>query len=85
MAKRQRNLKAYAAVKDRSEGICERCKSRRAAHAHHRKLRSQGGEDTPENLRHLCTDCHNHVHAHPAESYLAGWLIRSWDEPRAEG
>lgn len=79
MAKRKRDLAAYQAVKDRSEGICERCKSRRAAHIHHRKLRSQGGEDTTENLCFLCLECHSHVHMHPAESYLAGWLIRSWE------
>ena len=38
-----------------------------------------------ENLILLCgtgtTGCHGWVHNHPAESYEAGWLVHSWDEP----
>lgn len=30
-----------------------------SVHADHIVLRSQGGADTPENLRGLCTSCHN--------------------------
>lgn len=49
----------------------------RAEHAHHRRMRSQGGSDEAENLLAVCHACHDHVHAHPAESYAAGWLIRT--------
>jgi 5-methylcytosine-specific restriction endonuclease McrA len=52
---------------------------------HHRKLRSQGGPNTPENLITLCgtgtTFCHGYVHAHPEEAYEAGWLVRAWLRP----
>jgi hypothetical protein len=43
---------------------------------HHRLLKSQGGEDTDENCRVLCHECHREVHDNPAESYAAGWMLK---------
>lgn len=52
---------------------------------HHRKLRSQGGADTMENLIMLCgsgtTGCHGWVHANPLESRNNGWLVSAYWEP----
>lgn len=70
----------------RDEGMCRRC-SRPATDCHHRKVKGMGGTSDNErnfglaNLISLCRDCHNHVHANPAESYEKGWLVHSWDDP----
>jgi len=52
---------------------------------HHRRRRSQGGQDSVENLVLLCgsgtTGCHGWVHAHPADARTAGFLVASWDDP----
>jgi hypothetical protein len=56
-----------------------RHRPRPAEHLHHRKLRKQGGPDTPDNLLACCSDCHSWIHAHPAVSYVMGLLIRGSD------
>lgn len=47
---------------------------------HHRLMLSQGGPDTIENVVTLCgpnpLGCHGWVHAHPADAYELGLLIR---------
>lgn len=48
----------------------------RAAHRHHRRMRSQGGGNEPSNLLAVCPSCHDYIHAHPSESYERGWLLR---------
>jgi hypothetical protein len=54
---------------------------------HHRRMRSHAfpGLHKPSNLILLCgsgtTGCHGWVHAHPAESYRNGWLVRSTNYP----
>jgi len=48
-------------------------------HIHHRKLRSQGGDNLAKSLLHVCFKCHRYIHDHPAESYERGWLIRAFD------
>lgn len=53
----------------------------RADHSHHRKLRSQGGDDSTANILKVCWRCHHTIHANPAESYEQGWLVKSWDTP----
>lgn len=47
-----------------------------ARHLHHRLPRSAGGKHTADNLLALCRPHHEYIHAHPAESYAAGWLLR---------
>ena len=72
--------KVRAEVLERSQGLCEIPHGphiHRADHLHHRRLRSQGGEHTPENLLHVCHDIHAYIHANPALSYEQGWLRRS--------
>ena len=57
---------------------CEVCGAR-SVHLHHRKRRSQGGPDTADNLLAVCLDCHERIHANPADSYASGLLIRGAD------
>lgn len=59
---------------------CARC-GEAAVHTHHRKLRSQGGDDSAANTVRLCLLCHDWVHHNPAEAYEQGWLVKSWDDP----
>jgi hypothetical protein len=75
---------------ERCSGYCERCGIPLDEHnmaAHHRRLRSQGGQDQIENLLALHHACHNghtrSIHANPAESYLNGWMVRSHTQPDA--
>ena len=77
-------LSARRAVAARSGGVCEACGAAAASHVHHRKLRSQGGDNSPENLLHLCAGpggCHGRIHASPLRSYELGLLVRSTDDP----
>lgn len=64
----------------RSGGRCEagasdQCTGR-CDHLHHRLRRSQGGKHTAVNLLACCERCHAHIHDHPAEAFVEGWLIR---------
>ena len=71
---------ARPTVVERSGGACEVCRSARAVHMHHIKRRSQGGESTPENLLHVCYDCHIvRIHGSPKWAKEMGYL---WDGPR---
>lgn len=66
--------------------FCVRC-GRVASHTHHRMMRSQAPKNAVhriENVIRLCHECHGWVHAHPAESYERGWLVRSWSTPLEE-
>ncbi|CAB0571863.1 HNH endonuclease [Corynebacterium diphtheriae] len=42
---------------------------------HHRHLRSQGGKDTPSNLVHICTRCHDWIHNNPKDAAALGLII----------
>ncbi len=53
-------------------------------HKHHRKLRSQGGDDKPANIMHITPEFHTYIHENPGESYANGWLVKSWDEPNIQ-
>lgn len=71
-------------VKQRSEGVCERCGDRNADTMHHRRLRSQRGPWTPSNILHLCGDgtrlCHGELtntNGRRAEYERAGWIVPS--------
>ena len=65
-------------VLERSGGRCEArtevC-AHIARHVHHRQLR-RFGDHSPANLLHVCLSCHNWIHANPARSYEAGWLLK---------
>ena len=72
------------AVHARSEGACEAmirgvCIGQ-GQHLHHRKMRSQGGGHTEENLVVLCHQCHSYIHQNPAWSYERGLLIHGWHD-----
>lgn len=72
---------ARPVVADRSGDMCERCGMARATDVHHRKLRRHG-DHKAANLAHLCHLCHMDVHAHPADSYATGFMVRSVNDPR---
>lgn len=73
-----------ALVLRRSGGYCEaravRECSGTAQHIHHRKLR-RFGDHRPVNLLHVCQVCHTAIHARPADSYAAGFLVRGTADP----
>lgn len=54
-----------------------------AVHAHHRKLRSHGGDDSYGNLIDLPMELHGLVHANPELAYQHGLLVKSYDDPAA--
>jgi predicted restriction endonuclease len=68
-------------VEDRSGGNCEfpGCFNV-STEFHHRKLRSQGGKHTADNILDLCRIHHRAIHDNPKVSYERGWLVHSWDE-----
>ena len=89
-SKGKRDLKAYEDAKERDEMICQYPKidgmtwpdnpgpicGRSATEIHHRRLRSQGGKDTVDNLVCLCLKCHRWAHDHPKEACEKG-IIQS--------
>lgn len=80
-AKRERELtKSRRIVRERSGGQCEfpGCRNR-AVHAHHKRLRSQGGSDAPENLLDLCHECHEVLHRNPHWANELGLIQRTGD------
>lgn len=62
---------------ERAEGLCEArwagCAGR-GEHAHHVRRRSQGGDDTVDNLLMVCHRCHGEIHANPALAAKKGHL-----------
>lgn len=64
---------------------CERCGiadgPRNGLQAHHRKLRSQGGNDEACNLAALCAECHAWCHRYPVKAQPGGWIVPSWADP----
>ena len=50
--------------------------------AHHRKLRSQGGQDDLDTLVCVCAPCHLvTIHGHPAQAREHGWIVPSHANP----
>lgn len=84
---------AKAAVKIRSQGLCEAnwegvCPPGPHAgeHVHHVVLRSQGGGHDPSNLLHLCRRVHQHAHerdrwgAEQRGIIARGSAVRAWTD-----
>ena len=75
------------ALYERCKGHCQKCGGAlpEGWAAHHRKLRSQGGKDTLDNVVALHHECHNlgtkSVHLNPKQSYEDGFMVHSWDKP----
>lgn len=62
----------------RSRGFCEAAATGcygPGTQLHHRLMRSQGGGHGSENLLHVCSMCHDFIHANPEYSYERGWLL----------
>jgi hypothetical protein len=76
--------KAREALRERSHGGCETCRSARATDYQHRKNRSQGGTWDLSNALHLCHRCHMWIHANPKKANERGWHLKSWQDPAAE-
>lgn len=72
-------------LREREDNYCAKCGMTFANNAHHRKTRSQGGQDVLSNLLLLCgsgtTGCHGWITEHPFDSYLNGWSVRRADDP----
>ena len=85
-AKAVKYAQARAEVIERSQGRCEvvlgpiTCTSQ-GTQAHHIRRRSQGGQDTAENLIWICAAHHSWVHANPATAEHYGLLRRSSFDP----
>lgn len=71
-------------VFERCQGYCEKCGGSlpESWALHHRKLRSQGGKDSVQNLVALHHACHNMgtdaVHLNPASAVRDGFIVPSW-------
>lgn len=52
---------------------------------HHRKLRSQGGDNSPSNLIAVCghgtAGCHGRIHANPKWAKDNGYIVRRDEDP----
>lgn len=69
----------------RCGGLCELCGHQLADfesfEAHHRKLRTRGGGDGPDNIVCLHPGCHSEVHQNPGTAGLSGFMVASWADP----
>jgi 5-methylcytosine-specific restriction endonuclease McrA len=50
-------------VLQRDNWRCQNCGRRENLEVHHKKMRSQGGDDSELNLITLCSTCHERVHS----------------------
>ena len=58
-----KRVKDKKALKQATLPYCELCRSwQNIDPPHHIIFKSQGGDDTPENLISLCRDCHDDAH-----------------------
>lgn len=71
----------------RQDGCCAWCGQRLSAwpvdawDAHHRQLRSRGGQDRLENLVALCHVDHMLIHRHPERAMRNGFMVSAYDDP----
>lgn len=77
--------KVREALKDRAFRSCEVCGRYGATNAHHRKNRSQGGQDVLSNLMLLCgsgtTLCHGLITGSPRWAAEQGYTVWSHEDP----
>jgi len=67
----------------RTRGRCERCLVNAATQTHHVVRRAHKPDvdiHAVDNLRALCLECHEHIHAHVAESKREGWIATNWPQ-----
>jgi hypothetical protein len=83
MRRRRKANPEYLAIRERiAEEAGWACQARttrcngRVEQIHHRKGRDGELLTNPEYLLPLCEPCHTYIHAHPAESYERGWMVR---------
>ena len=50
-------------------------------HRHHRKLRSQGGDDSPVNVIGVPDSLHQWIHENPAKAHDLGLIVHSYQDP----
>lgn len=72
-------------VRERSEGLCERCGL--AGHSvHHRRKRSHGGPWDAINCVMVCGDgvrgCHGWIEHNPNAAHDEGFHVRPWEDER---
>ena len=69
----------------RAKGFCEACGFSGELVLHHRKLRSQGGQDAVSNLIAIHSKCHNmgtkSIHNQPKAAKEKGFIVPSWEKP----
>lgn len=72
-----------AVLWERCGGHCELCGRALTGgfEAHHRRLRSRGGDDSAANLVAVHPGCHRWIHANPAEATKGGFMVPSWADP----
>ena len=70
-------------VRARAGGQCECCGDALSLtfQAHHRKLRSRGGQDSAANLLALCGLCHRRIHNRVAWATEHGFIVSAYDDP----
>lgn len=70
-------------VRDRAGGLCECCGDRLSPifQAHHRKLRSRGGQDSACNLAALCGLCHRRIHLRVSWATEQGFIVSAFKDP----
>lgn len=70
-------------VRERACGKCDWCNLvlGDVFDAHHRKLRSRGGQDSLANLVALHHQCHMYIHEHVGEATARGFMVHSWENP----
>lgn len=75
--------KLRALVYSRAAGNCECCGGGLGGdwQAHHRKLRSRGGQDSAANLVAVHPLCHRRIHGHPKWAEEHGFMCPSYEDP----
>lgn len=73
-------------IRQRSDGYCEKCGTRRGTQAHHRRPRGMGGSrledtNTASNALFLCHHCHLDIESRRDVAINHGWLVAQQNNP----